>query len=194
VAYDVLRAVSESDAYANLLLPAAIADARLTPQDAALATELTYGTLRRLGTYDAVIEAAAGRATADIDPAVLDALRLAAHQLLATRVASHAAVNESVNLVSAEAGRGPAGFANAVLRRISRDTPGQWQERIEQGARSAEPSRPKGAPTSSKNSSKPTTSRPRSRSWHCPDSPSPESRDDPTLRRRSDRQEVTRRR
>jgi 16S rRNA (cytosine967-C5)-methyltransferase len=136
VAYDVLRAVSESDAYANLLLPAAIADARLTPQDAALATELTYGTLRRLGTYDAVIEAAAGRATADIDPAVLDALRLAAHQLLATRVASHAAVNESVNLVSAEAGRGPAGFANAVLRRISRDTPGQWQERIEQGARS----------------------------------------------------------
>ena len=136
VAYDVLRAVSESDAYANLLLPSAISDARLTPQDAALATELTYGTLRRRGTYDAVIEAAAGRSTADIDPAVLDALRLAAHQLLATRVASHAAVNESVNLVTAEVGRGPAGFANAVLRRISRDTPGQWQERIEQGARS----------------------------------------------------------
>ena len=49
VAYDVLRAVSETDAYANLVLPTAIAEARLTPQAAALATELTYGTRRRLG-------------------------------------------------------------------------------------------------------------------------------------------------
>jgi len=136
VAYDVLRAVSDSDAYANLLLPSAIAEAALSAQDAALATELTYGALRRRGSYDAVISYAAGRPVTDIDPAVLDALRLATHQLLATRVASHAAVNESVNLVAGEAGRGPAGFANAVLRRISRDTPGQWQERIEAGARS----------------------------------------------------------
>lgn len=136
LAFDVLRAVSESDAYANLLLPQTITEAALSPQDAALATELTYGTLRRRGTYDAVIESAAGRPIEQIDSAVLDALRLATHQLLATRVASHAAVNESVNLVADELGRGPAGFTNAVLRRISRDTPGQWQERIEQGARS----------------------------------------------------------
>jgi 16S rRNA (cytosine967-C5)-methyltransferase len=61
VAYDVLRAVSETDAYANLVLPTAIAEAGLTPQDAALATELTYGTLRRLGTYDAIIASAATR-------------------------------------------------------------------------------------------------------------------------------------
>ena len=136
VAYDVLRAVSESDAYANLLLPSAIADAGLAPQDAALATELTYGTLRRLGTYDAVISAAADRPADAVDPAVLDALRLATHQLLATRVASHAAVNESVNLVATEAGRGASSFANAVLRRIARESPGEWQERIETHARS----------------------------------------------------------
>lgn len=136
VAYDVLRAVSDSDAYANLLLPRAIADAGLSAQDAALATELAYGTLRRRGTYDAIVAAAADRPVADIDPAVLDALRLAVHQLLATRVASHAAVNESVNLVASARGRGAASFANAVLRRISRETPGQWQERIERDARS----------------------------------------------------------
>lgn len=136
VAYGVLRAVSESDAYANLLLPSAIAQADLTAQDAALATELTYGTLRRRGTYDAVIASAAGRPVDEIDPAVLDALRLATHQLLATRVASHAAVNESVNLVASELGRGPSSFTNAVLRRISRETPGAWQERIESEARS----------------------------------------------------------
>ncbi|HWS49910.1 MAG TPA: transcription antitermination factor NusB [Microbacterium sp.] len=136
VAYDVLRAVSESDAYANLALPQAIADAALSQQDAALATELTYGTLRRLGTYDAIISAAADRDTESVDPAVLDALRLAVHQLLATRVAPHAAVNESVNLVAGTQGRGAAGFTNAVLRRITRETPEQWQERIEQAARS----------------------------------------------------------
>ncbi len=136
VAYEVLRAVSDSDAYANLLLPTLVRQAGLSTQDAALATELTYGTLRRRGTYDAVIEAAADRGIDRIDPAVLDALRLATHQLLATRVASHAAVNESVTLASRAAGRGAASFANAVLRRIARDSPGVWQERIETAARS----------------------------------------------------------
>ena len=136
VAYDVLRAVSETDAYANLVLPPAIAEAQLSPQDAALATELTYGTLRRLGTYDAIIASAADRPVDGIDPAVLDALRLAVHQLLATRVASHAAVNESVNLVATTSGRGASSFANAVLRRITRDSGETWQERVEEQARS----------------------------------------------------------
>ena len=135
VAYDVIRAVTESDAYANLLLPGAITAAGLSPQDAGLATELAYGTLRRRGTYDAIISSAAGRDAADIDAPVLDAPRLGAHQLLATRVASHAAVNESVNLAAAHS-RGAAGFANAVLRRIARDTPGEWDERITAQARS----------------------------------------------------------
>ncbi|GAB3601835.1 RsmB/NOP family class I SAM-dependent RNA methyltransferase [Microbacterium aureliae] len=136
VAYDTIRAVHESDAYANLLLPKAIDRASLSPADAGLATELTYGTLRRQGTYDAIIAMAADRGIHEIDPEVLDALRLGAHQLLATRVASHAAVNESVELARSVLGRGPAGFANAVLRRISRDTPGEWMTRIAETARS----------------------------------------------------------
>lgn len=136
VAYDTLRAVHESDAYANLLLPTAITRAGLSTADAALATELTYGTLRRQGTYDAVISIAADRPVADIDPAVLDALRLGVHQLLSTRVASHAAVNESVELARAAGGRGAGGFANAVLRRVSRDTPGDWMTHVAASARS----------------------------------------------------------
>ncbi len=136
VAYDTIRAVHESDAYANLLLPTSISRAGLSTSDAALATELTYGTLRRQGTYDAVIAIAADRGTIDIDPAVLDALRLGVHQLLSTRVASHAAVNESVELARSAGGRGAAGFVNAVLRRVSRDTPGDWMTRIADGARS----------------------------------------------------------
>ncbi|KAA9086723.1 RsmB/NOP family class I SAM-dependent RNA methyltransferase [Microbacterium radiodurans] len=135
VAFDVLRAVDSSDAYANLLLPQELSRAGLTPADAALATELTYGTLRRRGTYDAIVEHAAGRSVDAIDPPVLDALRLGVHQLLSTRVASHAAVNESVELVRRSA-PGAAGFANAVLRRVARDNPGDWLQRVADAARS----------------------------------------------------------
>jgi 16S rRNA (cytosine967-C5)-methyltransferase len=135
VAYETLRAVHDAEAYANLLLPRSIARAGLAPADAALATELTYGTLRRQGTYDAVIAVASGRDTAQIDPPVLDALRLGTHQLLSTRVASHAAVNESVAL-AAQTSRGATGFANAVLRRIARDTPGDWMTLLGERARS----------------------------------------------------------
>ncbi|KHK98377.1 methyltransferase [Microbacterium mangrovi] len=137
VAYDTIRAVTGSDAYANLLLPKSIARAGLSGPDAGLATELTYGTLRRMGTYDAIIAVAADREPARIDPAVLDALRLGAHQLLATRVAAHAAVNETVELVaSATRGRGPVGFANAVLRRISQASFAEWMVRVTELARS----------------------------------------------------------
>jgi 16S rRNA (cytosine967-C5)-methyltransferase len=136
VAFETIRAVNESDAYANLLLPKSIARAGLDTADAALATELTYGTLRRQGTYDAIIALAADRDVDKIDPGVLDALRLGVHQLLSTRVASHAAVNESVELARSVGSRGAAGFANAVLRRVSRDTPGEWMTRVADSARS----------------------------------------------------------
>ncbi|MFG6476754.1 RsmB/NOP family class I SAM-dependent RNA methyltransferase [Microbacterium sp. P06] len=136
VAFDVLHAVSTDDAYANLLLPHSIVRARLDTQDAALATELTYGTLRRRGTYDALITLVAERPVDEIDPAVLDALRLGTHQLLSTRVASHAAVNESVELARETGSRGAPGFVNAVLRRISRETPGHWYAELERSARS----------------------------------------------------------
>ncbi|MCK6080749.1 rRNA small subunit methyltransferase B [Microbacterium sp. EYE_5] len=136
VAYTVLRAVHEDDAYANLLLPRELARTRLGQADAALATELTYGTLRRLGTYDAIIAVAASRDVDGIDPAVLDALRLGTHQLLATRVPAHAAVHESVDLVRRAVGARATGFANAVLRRVSERDEDAWLSTIEAAARS----------------------------------------------------------
>ncbi|WP_353827653.1 RsmB/NOP family class I SAM-dependent RNA methyltransferase [Agromyces sp. SYSU T0242] len=125
VAFEVLAAVRESDAYANLLLPIRIQRAGLDGADAALATELTYGTLRRRGRYDAVIELAAGRSADAIDPPVLDVLRLGVHQLLSTRVPTHAAVNESVALARRVAPPA-AGFVNAVLRAVSRREEDDW--------------------------------------------------------------------
>jgi len=130
VAYDVIAAVRDSDAYANLLLPTRIARAGLNPGDAALATELTYGTLRMQGYYDLVIARAAGRPVDRIDPPILDVLRLGAHQLLSTRVAPHAAVNESVALARSVGSRSATGFTNGVLREIGRHSPEEWRQRI----------------------------------------------------------------
>jgi 16S rRNA (cytosine967-C5)-methyltransferase len=126
VALAVLRAVTDRDAYANLLLPSLLAERGLHGRDAALATELAYGTLRGRGTYDAVLAACSTRALADIDPPVLDALRLGTHQLLATRIGPHAAVATSVSLAAAVAGAGAAGFTNAVLRRVATRDLDSW--------------------------------------------------------------------
>ncbi|WP_423924138.1 RsmB/NOP family class I SAM-dependent RNA methyltransferase [Frigoribacterium sp. 2-23] len=130
IALDVIRAVEHDDAYANLLLPQRIARARLSAQDAGLATELTYGTLRMRGYYDRVIEIAARRGTDKIDPAVLDVLRLGTHQILGMRVAVHAAVDETVSLAKTVASRSATGFVNGVLRTISRSTGDEWLERV----------------------------------------------------------------
>jgi len=129
VALDVLLAVEESDAYANLLLPTRIARAGLDAKDAALATELAYGTLRRRGPYDRGIELVAGRRIEQIDEPVLQALRLGVHQLLSMRIPPHAAVAETVEALKAHAGRGAVGFANGVLRTISRDDAATWIDR-----------------------------------------------------------------
>ncbi|MFC5790697.1 RsmB/NOP family class I SAM-dependent RNA methyltransferase [Agromyces tardus] len=133
VAFEVLEAVRESEAYANLLMPARIERARLDEADAALATELGYGTLRMQGFYDAVIALAAGRPVDRIDPPVLDVLRLGVHQLLATRVPTHAAVNESVALVRRVA-PGATGFVNAVLRNVSRRERDDWSALVAEEA------------------------------------------------------------
>ncbi|MET1052521.1 MAG: transcription antitermination factor NusB [Mycetocola sp.] len=138
VAYDVLAAVSTDDAYANLLLPTLIARSALNTADAGLATELTYGTLRLRGYYDRVISLAANRPVTEIDAGILDVLRLGAHQLLATRVAPHAAVNESVALARMVGSRSAVGFTNGVLRTISRSTPEEWRERVLAAASSAD--------------------------------------------------------
>ncbi|MGN6793432.1 MAG: RsmB/NOP family class I SAM-dependent RNA methyltransferase [Streptosporangiaceae bacterium] len=130
MAYDVLAAVSERDAYANLLLASALRDRGLRGQDAALATELVYGTLRNRACYDAIIGTCADRDLNQIDPPVLNVLRMGAHQLLGMRVKSHAAVATTVDLAIAVAGRRPAGFVNAVLRRMAPRDLEAWFEVI----------------------------------------------------------------
>jgi len=129
-AYDVLRAVREDDAYANLALPASLARAKLEPRDAAFVTELVYGALRGRGSYDAVLAACVSRPLDKLDPRVLDVLRLGAHQLLAMRVGAHAAVDQSVNLARAKVGPAPTGLVNAVLRKLAASDLAGWLARV----------------------------------------------------------------
>ena len=124
----MLLAVAQRDAYANLLLPELLAQRRVTGRDAALATELTYGTLRGRGSYDAVLAVCSDRELAALDPVVREVLRLGTHQLLGTRVQAHAAVATSVNLVKDTIGQRPAGFVNAVLRRVATRELPAWLE------------------------------------------------------------------
>jgi len=125
-AFDVLRAVSERDSYANLALPAILTERGITGRDAAFATELTYGTCRTRGLLDAVIASAAGRPIDQIDPVLLDLLRLGAYQLLRTHVAPHAAVSTTVEQAGVEFDSVRAGFVNGVLRAISKRDEQSW--------------------------------------------------------------------
>ncbi|MGQ0572646.1 MAG: RsmB/NOP family class I SAM-dependent RNA methyltransferase [Pseudonocardia sp.] len=125
-ALELLTAVRVRDAYANLALPAILRRHRLRDRDAALATELGYGSLRAQGLLDAVIEACTERPLARVEAHLLDALRLGAYQLLRTRVPPHAAVDTTVELVRADGGSRAAGFVNAVLRSVGERDEAAW--------------------------------------------------------------------
>lgn len=129
-AYDLLRAVDDRDAYANLVLPGMLSERGIEGRDAAFATELAYGTLRGRGSYDAVLAACVDRPLAQLDPPVLDLLRLGTHQLLAMRVPSHAAVAATVELARATVGHGRSSLVNAVLRKVSARDLASWLDAV----------------------------------------------------------------
>jgi 16S rRNA (cytosine967-C5)-methyltransferase len=129
-AFDVLRAVSERDAYANLALPALLRERGITGRDAAFATELAYGACRTRGLLDAVISSAAGRPTDRINPVLLDLLRLGTYQLLRMRVDAHAALDTTVDQAAIEFDSARAGFVNGVLRTISTRDEQSWTDEL----------------------------------------------------------------
>ena len=118
LAFEVLAEVGLQGAYSNLILPKALSESILEANDRAFATELVYGTLRMQGRHDHFISAASDRSLEQIDPKALIVLRLGTHQLKLTRVPSHAAIYESVELAKKVVGKSTASFVNAILRKI----------------------------------------------------------------------------
>ena len=118
-AFDILLRVETEAAYASELLHARLGD-RVNPRDAALATELVMGSLRRLRELDFFIERYAQKPPRSLDAEVLVALRLGIYQLRClARIPAHAAVGESVELVKRSRKKSAAPLVNAVLRRAA---------------------------------------------------------------------------
>ena len=126
MAYQLLLAVATDDAYANLLLPKLLNQAKLDSRDTGFAQELAFGTIRNALFYDAAIEVASGREIAALDADVRVLLELGAHQLLGMRVPSHAALSETVDLAKQVLRPSLSGLVNGVLRRVSERSREQW--------------------------------------------------------------------
>ena len=130
IALELLDRVFAQDAYANILLPQLLKDKKVDSRDAGLAQVFAYGTIRYKGTLDSIISLATKRKIADFDPAVLRVIELGAYQLLHTRVAAHAALNETVDQSKGVLGGRASGLVNAALRRVSEKTWDEWLQEL----------------------------------------------------------------
>lgn len=119
VALEAIRRVIDEGAYSNLLVPSLLGRSGLDQRDRAFASEMAYGTLRRLLIVDRAIGEIANRPVDRISVGARHALRLGAYQLLEMHVPAHAAVGETVELV----GGHERGYVNAVLRKLATSPP-----------------------------------------------------------------------
>lgn len=118
-AYDVLHEVGARGAYANLALSSRLSGDSMSRADRGLATDLVYTTLRRQRTLDAVLTTGITRPLADVDPRVLDVLRLALTEHMYLGKPAHAVVDNAVGLTQSVGAASAKGFVNAVLRRLT---------------------------------------------------------------------------
>ena len=121
MALDVLVRIDTGGAYANVALPAALAQSGLNQRDRAFATELVYGVTRRRRALDWALDAFL---VTPPSPAARAALRLGAYQINELDTPAYAAVSATV----AVAHRRHRGLVNAVLRRVADAGPPDWPD------------------------------------------------------------------
>lgn len=120
-ALEALTRVDRNEAFASAAVDRILARAHgLGDEDRALITELTYGVLRYQSRLDRALQPHTRKPLHSAHPAVVRALRLAAYQILMLeRIPPAAAVDHAVTATDRALGKRPAGFVNAVLRRLS---------------------------------------------------------------------------
>jgi 16S rRNA (cytosine967-C5)-methyltransferase len=132
LALQVLLDGRQRDAFVQELLDRNLSSGDLSPADRRLATQLTYGVLRRRGTLQALVEPFVNRPPENVEPWLWDVLRLGAFQLaLLDHIPVHAALNETVELAARFGRPGAKGFLNGVLRAVARLT---TSERVDHAA------------------------------------------------------------
>nr|WP_232242602.1 16S rRNA (cytosine(967)-C(5))-methyltransferase RsmB [Paenibacillus sp. GSMTC-2017] len=122
LALNILVKVAQTGAYSNIQLNRALQDSNLSRADAALATELVYGTIGRQLTLDHWLSKFVAKGLGKLDTWVHQLLRVSAYQLLfLDRIPAHAAVNEAVLIAKRRGHTGISGMVNGVLRSIDRN-------------------------------------------------------------------------
>jgi len=117
-AFRILLRVEREDSFAVELLHSDLLD-DLSPTDKNLVTEIVMGVLRWRSALDDMIAHFSFTPFRKLDLEVLTALRIGTYQTaFLDRIPSHAAVNETVELVKQSRKTSAAGLANAVMRKI----------------------------------------------------------------------------
>jgi 16S rRNA (cytosine967-C5)-methyltransferase len=122
-AFEILLRVDRDHSYASELLHSD-RNAKLSPTDHGLATELVMGVLRWRSMLDERLASASSQKLDRLDLEVLTALRLGMYQLMfLCRIPARAAIFEGVELVKTARKRSAAPFVNAGLRKASTTQP-----------------------------------------------------------------------
>lgn len=111
----------ESGSYSNLALQAAFQNVKLTGQEKALCTAIFQGTLERLLTVDACVQAHSSRAPEKLDAAVRCVLRCGIYELLYLATPPSATVNLWTEVIKAMGKKSASGMVNAILRSFLRN-------------------------------------------------------------------------
>ncbi|MBD2493482.1 16S rRNA (cytosine(967)-C(5))-methyltransferase [Nostoc sp. FACHB-280] len=120
IAFVALRDVHKG-AYADVALDRVLRKFKLPDSDRRLATELVYGSVRRLRTLDALIDQLATKKAHQQPPELRTILHLGFYQLrYQERIPPSAAVNTTVELAKENGFSGLTGFVNGLLRQYIR--------------------------------------------------------------------------
>lgn len=112
----VLNEVTINGAYSNIAVAKVLRRDDLPEKDRRLFVELSYGSIKAIGTLDWMIAHYANDMQ-KIEPKILNILRVGFYQLFfLDRVPASAACNEAVNLAKIHSNSGAVKFVNAVMR------------------------------------------------------------------------------
>jgi 16S rRNA (cytosine967-C5)-methyltransferase len=116
----VLRRVHGQGAWSTLAMPGILARSGMDARDRAFAANLAYSTLRWEGTLDWALAQVVTRPLEQVEPPLLDVLRLGAWQVLYGSTPDRAAVGTAVDLARSAVAPRATGFVNGVLRGLAR--------------------------------------------------------------------------
>jgi 16S rRNA (cytosine967-C5)-methyltransferase len=120
LAFQALKQI-QGGAFADVALDRALKTSNISSLDRRLATELTYGIIRRQRTLDALIDQLATKPANQQPPELRLILHIGLYQLrYLDHIPSSAAVNTTVDLAKNNGLTGLAGFVNGLLRQYLR--------------------------------------------------------------------------